>query len=39
MACPAITGAMKSSTLAAIEMLLNLTPLDLVIMAEARLEF
>ena len=36
MACLTITGAMKSTPTAAIEMLLNLTPLDLLIMAEAR---
>ena len=39
MACLAITGAMKSAPIAAMEMLLNLTPLDLVIMAEARMAF
>ena len=37
MACLAITGAMKSNPTAAMEMLLNLTPLDLLIMAEARM--
>jgi hypothetical protein len=37
MACLAITGAMKSTPTAAVEMLLNLTPLDLLIMAEARM--
>jgi len=37
MACLAITGAMKLTPTAAMEMLLNLTPLDLVIMAEARM--
>jgi hypothetical protein len=37
MACLAITGAMKSTPTAAMEMLLNLTPLDLLIMAEARM--
>ena len=37
MACLAITGAMKSTPTAAMEVLLNLTPLDLLIMAEARL--
>jgi hypothetical protein len=37
MAYLAITGAMKSTPIAAIEVLLNLTPLDLLIMAEARL--
>jgi hypothetical protein len=36
-ACLAITGAMKSTPTAAMEMLLNLTPLDLLIMAEARM--
>jgi hypothetical protein len=37
MACQVITGAMKSITTAAMEMLLNLTLLDLLIMAEARM--
>jgi hypothetical protein len=37
MACLAITGAMKSTPIAAMEVLLNLTPLDLLIMAEARM--
>jgi len=37
MACLAITGAVKSTPTAAMEMLLNLTPLHLVIMAEARM--
>jgi hypothetical protein len=37
MACLAITGAMKSTPTAAIEVLLDLTPLDLLIMAEARM--
>jgi hypothetical protein len=37
MACLAITGAMKSTPTVAMEMLLNLTPLDLLIMAEARM--
>jgi hypothetical protein len=37
MACLAITGAMKSSSTAGMEMLLNLIPLDLLIMAEARM--
>ena len=36
MACLAITGAMKSTLTAAMEVLLNLTPLNLLIMAEAR---
>jgi hypothetical protein len=36
-ACLAITGAMKSSPNAAMEVLLNLTPLDLLIMVEARM--
>jgi hypothetical protein len=35
-ACLAITGAMKSTPTAAMEVPLNLTPLDLLIMAEAR---
>jgi len=34
--CLAITGAMKSTPTEAMEILLNLTPLDLVIQAEAR---
>jgi hypothetical protein len=33
--CLAITGAMKSTPIAPMEVLLNLTPLDLLIMAEA----
>jgi hypothetical protein len=37
MACLAITGAMKSTPTAAMEVLLNLTPLDVLIMAEARM--
>jgi hypothetical protein len=37
MACLAITDAMKSTPTAAMEVLLNLTPLDLLIMAEARM--
>jgi len=37
MACLAIMGAMKSTPTAAMEILLNLTPLDLVIHAEARM--
>jgi hypothetical protein len=37
MALLAITGAMKSTPTAAVEVLLNLTPLHLLIMAEARL--
>jgi hypothetical protein len=37
MACLAITGAMKSTPTTAMESLLNLTPLDLLIMAEARM--
>jgi hypothetical protein len=37
MACLAITGAMRSTPTAAMEVLLNLTPLDLLIMAEARM--
>jgi hypothetical protein len=37
MACLAITGAMKSAPSAAMEVLLNLTPLNLLIMAEARM--
>jgi len=37
MASLAITGAMKSTPTAAIEELLDLTPLDLLIMAEARM--
>ena len=37
MACLAITGAMKSTPTAAMEVLRNLTPLDLLIMAEARM--
>jgi hypothetical protein len=37
MACLAITGAMKSTPTAAMEVLLNLTPLQLLIMVEARM--
>jgi len=37
MACLAITGAMESTPTAAMEMLLNLTLLDLLIMAETRM--
>jgi hypothetical protein len=37
MACLVITGAMKSTPTAAMEVLLNLTPLDLLIMAEVRM--
>jgi hypothetical protein len=37
MACLAVTGAMKPTPTAAMEMLLNLTPLDLLIMAEVRM--
>jgi hypothetical protein len=37
MACLAITGAMKSTPTAAVEVLLNLTPLDLLIMAKTRM--
>jgi hypothetical protein len=37
MACLAITGAMRSTPTAGMEVLLNLTPLDLLIMAEARM--
>jgi len=37
MACLAITGTMKSTPTAAMEMLLNLTPLNLLIMVEARM--
>ena len=37
MACLAITGAMKSTPTAAMEVLLNLTLLDLLILAEARM--
>ena len=37
MACLAIMGTMKSTPTAAMEMLLNLTPLDLLIMAEVRM--
>jgi hypothetical protein len=37
MACLAITGAMKSTPTAAMEVLLNMTPLDLLSVAEARL--
>ena len=37
MACLAIRGAMISTPAAAMEILLNLTPLDLMILAEARM--
>ena len=37
MACLAIMGAMKSTPTAAMETLLNMTPLDLVIQVEARM--
>jgi hypothetical protein len=37
MTCLAITWAMKSTHTAAVRMLLNLTPLDLQIIAEARM--
>jgi hypothetical protein len=37
MACLAIMGDMKSTPTAAMEVLLNLTPLDLLIMAKARM--
>jgi hypothetical protein len=37
LACLTIIGAMKSTPTAAMEILLNLTPLDLLIMAEARM--
>jgi hypothetical protein len=37
MACLASTGAMKTTPTAAMELLLNLTPLDLLIKAEARM--
>jgi hypothetical protein len=37
MSCLAITGAMKLTPTAAMEVLLNLTPLDLLIMAEVRM--
>jgi hypothetical protein len=37
MACLAIMGAMKLTPIAAMEMLLNLTLLDLLIMAEVRM--
>jgi len=37
MAGLAITGAMKSTSTAAMVVLLNLTPLDLLIMAKARM--
>jgi ribonuclease HI len=37
MACLAIMGAMKTTPTAALEVLLNLTPLDLLIMVEARM--
>jgi hypothetical protein len=37
MACLAIKGAMKSTLTATMEMLLNLTPLDLLIMVEVRM--
>jgi len=36
MAYLAITGAIKSTPTAAMEVLLNLTPLDLLILADAR---
>jgi hypothetical protein len=38
MACSAITGAMKSIPTSAMKVLQNLTPLDLLIMAEARID-
>jgi hypothetical protein len=37
MACPDITGATNSTPTAAMEVFLNLTPLDLLILAEARM--
>jgi len=37
MACLAITGSMKSTAIAAMDVLLDLTPLDLLIIAEARM--
>jgi len=37
MTCLAITGSMKSTPTAAMEILLNLYPLDLAIQAEARM--
>jgi hypothetical protein len=37
MACLAITGAMKSAPTVAMEVLLNLNPLNLLIMGEARM--
>jgi len=37
MACLAIRGAMKSTPTAAMETLLNLTPLDLVILSRTRM--
>jgi hypothetical protein len=37
MPCLAITGAMKSTPTASVEVFLNLTPLDLLIIAEARM--
>jgi hypothetical protein len=37
MACLAITGAVKSTPTAAVEVLLNMTPLELLIIAEARM--
>jgi hypothetical protein len=37
MACLAITGAIKSTPTAAVEVLLNLTLLDLLIMADVRM--
>jgi len=37
MACPTITGAMKTTPTAAMELLYNFTPLDLLIMAEVRM--
>jgi hypothetical protein len=36
-ACLAIMGSMKSTPTAAVEVLLNLTPLDLLTMAEVRI--
>jgi hypothetical protein len=37
MVCLTITGAIKTTPTVAMEILLNLTPLDLLIMAEARI--
>jgi hypothetical protein len=37
MTCLAITGAMKSTATVAMDVLLNLTPLNLLIMAEVRI--